>query len=150
MIKRLILYVLVVMVAIARVAPAQPSELQCLTDNIYHEAPTESYRGKVAVATVTLNRVAARGFPKSICGVVYQHSANGCQFSWTCSAQRMKKDSILYNEAADVAHRVLDTGLRELSIRNAIYFHNTHVKPRWTFDKDVRFIERIGNHLFYS
>lgn len=138
------------MVAAARIAQAQQSELQCLTDNIYYEAPAEPYRGKVAVATVTLNRVARKGFPKTICGVVYQRGSRGCQFSWTCSNRRMRKDSVLYARAEYIAHEVLDNGLREMSVKNAIYFHNTRVTPRWTLDKDVRFIERIGNHLFYS
>jgi len=47
-------------------------QLTCLAKNIFYEAPMESYRGKLAVATVTMNRVRHKQFPKTICGVVYQ------------------------------------------------------------------------------
>ena len=48
------------------------AELDCLALNIYHEARGETYQGKVAVANVTLNRVAHSKYPDSVCGVVRQ------------------------------------------------------------------------------
>jgi hypothetical protein len=47
-------------------------QIDCLADNIYHEARNEPEKGKVAVALVTLNRVEDPRFPKDICGVVKQ------------------------------------------------------------------------------
>ena len=44
-------------------------ELYCLVQNIYFEAGNQSYAGKVAVAEVTLNRVATRKYPSTICGI---------------------------------------------------------------------------------
>ena len=47
-------------------------EEKCLTDAIYYEAGNQSEIGKEAVALVIMNRVGAKGRPKSICGVVQQ------------------------------------------------------------------------------
>ena len=47
-------------------------ELDCLTRNIYWEAASEPFEGKVGVAQVTLNRVESGQFANSVCGVVHQ------------------------------------------------------------------------------
>jgi spore germination cell wall hydrolase CwlJ-like protein len=131
--------------------PAKPfkviseKELTCLAKNIFYEAPVESYEGKLAVATVTMNRVRTRGFPKTVCGVVYEKNSRGCQFSWTCGP-KTKFNPKLYAEANTVAMQVLTRGARLVSIKNALYFHNTSVKPNWGF---ARPIKQIGNHIFY-
>jgi spore germination cell wall hydrolase CwlJ-like protein len=36
---------------------ALQKELNCLTNNIFYEAESESFKGKLAVAQVTMNRV---------------------------------------------------------------------------------------------
>jgi spore germination cell wall hydrolase CwlJ-like protein len=120
-------------------------ELTCLAKNIAYEAPDESYEGKLAVATVTMNRVKSRSFPKTVCGVVYQKNPRGCQFSWTCGPRgKLEKD--IYAESRKIARAVLTKNVRLASIKNALYFHNTSVKPNWDF---ARPIKKIGNHIFY-
>lgn len=131
--------------------PAKPfkviseKELTCLAKNIAYEAPDESYEGKLAVATVTMNRVRSRSFPKTVCGVVYQKNPRGCQFSWTCGP-RGKLEKNIYAESKKIAHDVLTKNIRLVSIKNALYFHNTTVTPNWDF---ARPIKKIGNHIFY-
>lgn len=49
-----------------------------LSKLVYAEARGESYKGKVAVAAVVLNRVASASFPNTISGVVYQSGAFTC------------------------------------------------------------------------
>ena len=120
-------------------------ELICLAKNIAYEAPDESYEGKLAVATVTMNRVRSRSFPKTVCGVVYQKNSRGCQFSWTCGP-RSKLEKNIYAESKKIAHDVLTQNLRLVSIKNALYFHNTSVKPNWDFAHPIK---KIGNHIFY-
>jgi spore germination cell wall hydrolase CwlJ-like protein len=60
-------------------------QLDCLTRNIYWEAASEPFEGKVAVAQVTLNRVEDGRFANTVCGVVYQknvfYERVVCQFS---------------------------------------------------------------------
>lgn len=70
-------------------------ELECLAKNIYYEAGTEPFEGKVAVAQVTINRTKSKDFPKDICAVVYErnivYNKVICQFSWFCEAQTKVK-----------------------------------------------------------
>ena len=121
------------------------AQLTCLAKNIYYEAPNESYEGKLAVATVTMNRVKSKSFPKTVCGVVYERSKAGCQFSWTCGP-RTQFNLASFNTAKSIAHEVLTNNVRLASIKNALYFHNTSVSPKWDF---ARPIKKIGNHIFY-
>ena len=60
--------------------------LLCMTQAVYFEAGFEPVEGQQAVAQTVLNRMRHPGYPKSICGVVYEGSARGtgCQFSFTC------------------------------------------------------------------
>ena len=53
-------------------AAERTKQLECLTRNIYWESASEPFEGKVAVAQVTINRVASGKFASDICGVVYQ------------------------------------------------------------------------------
>lgn len=122
------------------------SELTCLAKNIYYEAPANSYEGKLAVATVTMNRVRSGRFPRTVCGVVYQRNSRGCQFSWTCGS-RAKFNAAVYQRAYKVAQQVLTNNIRHDKLKNALYFHNTTVNPNWTFARPV---VKIGNHIFYE
>jgi len=47
-------------------------QLDCLAKNIYHEAASEPFEGKVAVAQVTMNRAESGKFQSDVCAVVYQ------------------------------------------------------------------------------
>lgn len=121
-------------------------ELVCLAKNIAYEASDEPYEGKLAVATVTMNRVTSSRFPKTVCSVVYQRNKRGCQFSWTCATPRTLNTKI-YTDAKKIAEDVLTKNIRVVSIKNALYFHNTSIAPNWSsFAKPVK---QIGNHIFY-
>ena len=68
------------------------NDYHCLASNIYWEARNQPIIGKLAVANVTLNRVASKRYPNTICGVVTQTryypsgriDLHSCQFSWYC------------------------------------------------------------------
>jgi spore germination cell wall hydrolase CwlJ-like protein len=112
-------------------------ELHCLAQNIYHEARGEPRRGQLAVALVTLNRKKHKNYPNSICKVVYQPY----QFSWTKVKSKHKvKIPLEYYQTASQALQIKDFTF------NAIYFHNTTIKPNWK----ARRIAKIGNHVFYA
>ncbi len=115
--------------------------LNCLAKNIYYEARSESREGKIAVAHVTLNRVKAKKFAPTICGVVYQKK----QFSWTHSKKLSKIDSDLWNEAMRIAKAVINKQEPDIT-GNATYFHATRVKPRWI---GLVKTKKIGRHIFY-
>jgi spore germination cell wall hydrolase CwlJ-like protein len=126
-------------------------QLECLAMNIYREAGYEPFEGKVAVAQVTLNRVAHPAFPKDVCGVVHQKTVVMekviCQFSWHCdSAARTRPvNKEAYNESYAVAKKVLLENFRLDILKDALYYHATYVNPRWPLEK----IGKIGQHIFY-
>jgi spore germination cell wall hydrolase CwlJ-like protein len=127
-------------------------QLKCMTQNIYWEAATEPFEGKVAVAQVTLNRVEAGKWAPTVCGVVYQknvvYEKVVCQFSWFCEGNHKVKavHTPLYRECEEVAKRVLFEGFRLPSLREAYYYHADYVKPGWNKPK----LEKIGRHIFYG
>jgi len=148
----------------ARENPAQPiidSQLMCLAKNIYYEAGLESRDGMVAVAQVTINRTEDDKFPKTVCGVVNQKTKvtvvredkpavkTVCQFSWVCNTPApVRFVSDRWQTSLDVAKEVMYSGLRleNEAMAEALYFHNTHVRPNWGLER----ITRIGGHIFYS
>jgi spore germination cell wall hydrolase CwlJ-like protein len=127
-------------------------QLQCLTQNIYWEAASEPFEGKVAVAQVTLNRANHDQFPKDICQVVYQknifYNKIICQFSWYCENNHKIKPVYkpLYEESEAVAKKVLLEGFRLDGLKDAIYYHADYVNPKWRKEK----IAVIGRHIFYK
>ena len=121
-------------------------QVDCLADNIYHEAGFEPNDGKVAVALVTLNRMQDPRFPKDICGVVKQRTTSVCQFSWFCHKVSIKnKDA--YEQAKEVAVYVYANyeNLKDIT-RGALYYHADYVNPRWKLEKTTV----IGRHIFYK
>ena len=127
-------------------------QLRCLTQNIYWEAASEPFEGKVAVAQVTMNRAASGRFPADVCAVVYQkniiYSRVVCQFSWYCDGTHRVRPvhQPLYRESAEVAKKVLLEGFRLPSLKNAMYYHADYVKPGWGKTP----ITKIGRHIFYG
>lgn len=127
-------------------------QLDCLAINIYREAGYEPFEGKVAVAQVTMNRVADGRFGKDVCGVVYQRNVVMekvvCQFSWACDAVHRNRPigKEAYNESYEVAKKVLLEGFRLSVLKDAMYYHATYVNPRWPHQK----IGQIGQHIFYK
>lgn len=133
-------------------AAEQTRQLECLTRNIYWEAASEPFEGKVAVAQVTLNRMESGKFPSSVCGVVHQknvfYEKVVCQFSWYCEGNHKVKPVYkpLWRESEEVAKKVLLEGFRLPSLKNALYYHADYVNPGWKHPK----IEKIGRHIFYG
>ena len=120
-------------------------EMQCLTRNIYFESGSEPYKGKVAVAQVTLNRMNSGDYPSTICGVVHQRTNSTCQFSWVCMQGLTVRNQRLYDESHRVAYKVMIDGVRIPELKNAMFFHADYVKPRWKKKPKAK----IGRHIFY-
>ena len=131
----------------------EKKEIDCLTENIFHEAAYEPKDGKIAVGLVTLNRVKS-DFSSSVCGVVHQKTKNNsgqivCQFSWLCQSNILaaKRHEDLYNEIREIAlyvyfnHAVIDD-----ITKGAIYYHADYVSPGW---RNLKKTTKIGRHIFY-
>ena len=127
-------------------------QLECLSKNIYYEAGSEPFEGKVAVAQVTLNRVESGKFPSDVCKVVYQKNVFMervvCQFSWYCeNAGKMKPvHGPNYNESVAAAKKVLLEDFRLDGLKEALYYHADYVNPGWKKEK----VAKIGRHIFYK
>ena len=138
-----------------QVAESYNKQVDCLAKNIYYEAGSEPYEGKLAVAQVTLNRVNSGKFPSDICSVVYQKTVDQnlrtvCQFSWTCMVKELvNKNKYVWEESYLIAKRALTEPVLHDTIAesNALYFHAVYVNPGWSKTKVVK---QIGNHIFYS
>jgi hypothetical protein len=128
------------------------AQLECLARNIYHEAGSEPFEGKVAVAQVTINRAESSQFPSDICQVVYQknivYEKVFCQFSWYCEKPTAMKpmNGAIYTESMEVAKKVLLEGFRLPDLKNALYFHGDYIQPGW----NKKPVAKIGHHIFYN
>jgi spore germination cell wall hydrolase CwlJ-like protein len=128
------------------------NEVKCLADNIYHEAAYEPEKGQLAVATVTMNRVANAGYPKTVCGVVYERHLKKsndkivCMFSWTCKPRVMVHPTI-YKQIMDMARGVYFKHDRLDEVADAVLYHAVYVHPNWGTDDTL--VAQIGLHMFY-
>jgi N-acetylmuramoyl-L-alanine amidase len=130
------------------------ADLRCLAENVYFEARGEPLRGQYAVAEVTLNRVASRHFPKTVCEVVHdirwdpRRKRRIAHFSWTQLQLSLgfNPRGAAWQQAMTVATEVYD-GVHTPVVGDALFFHATTVKPYWA--KSKQRIARIGDHIFY-
>nr|WP_316569056.1 cell wall hydrolase [Neobacillus sp. YIM B06451] len=105
------------------------------------EAVGEPYAGKVAVATVVLNRVASKDFPNTVSGVVNQVS-NG-YYAFT----PVKNGSI--NKPADAeSKRAVNEALAfKGQGKGSLFFYNPKTAvSKWVFSRKTTVT--IGNHRF--
>jgi len=131
---------------------ARTQDLNCLAKNIYHEARGEPTNGQYAVAEVTMNRVASKHYPNTVCEVVYQENfdvirkRNVSAFSWTELDATSPVDRKIWKRAWRIAEEVYDEQA-EPRVEGALFYHSKNIRPRWSRGK--RRIARIGRHIFY-
>ena len=141
------------------------AEINCLALNVYHEARNESLSGKIAVILVTMNRIADKRFPNTICGVVHQgkHFLNKrdnkyypyrdrCQFSWYCDG---RTDIPKNKRAWAYSNALIEYFLKRSMLfidftEGATHYHAGYINlPRWAKNKDYIKTVTIDTHLFY-
>jgi spore germination cell wall hydrolase CwlJ-like protein len=124
--------------------------LRCMALNIYHEARGEPLQGKIAVAHVVLNRVAARQWPGKICAVIQQGGQQRryrCQFSWWCDGlSDQPKNVAAWRESLLVA-MLIRSGATDDPTKGALWYHADSVAPYWS--KIFKPRRKIGRHIFY-
>ncbi|GMR17892.1 MAG: hypothetical protein BMS9Abin33_0287 [Gammaproteobacteria bacterium] len=127
-------------------------DLTCLAMNVYHEARSEPKVGQYAVAKVTLNRVASKHYPNTICEVVYQKNWDRIRrryvsaFSWTELPPVKHFETRAWLKAWKAAKTVYDNP-DILNLNGALFYHTKSIKPRWAKQKMPA--ARIGKHIFY-
>lgn len=105
------------------------------------EAKGESYQGKVAIATVVLNRVDSPQFPNTITNVIKQVVGDSYAFSPVQNGE-------INNPASNESKRAVEEALmRNNRLHNSIYFYNPDTATDdWIRSRDV--VKTIGNHVF--
>jgi hypothetical protein len=123
-------------------------DVDCLTAAVYYEARGEPREGQAAVAQVVLNRVRDAGFPKSVCGVVYQGLASHeCQFTFACDGSTdARREPAAWDRAREVAGDAL-AGYVVNAVGGATHYHVADLGEIWG-GQMVR-IAQIGQHVFY-
>lgn len=113
-------------------------ELDLLARLVRAEAQGESFKGKVAVACVVLNRVESSKFPNTIKGVIYQRG----QF------QPVRNGAI--NKPADQdsikAVQEAISSSRNLAGASLFFYNPAAAKSRWLDSRATTVV--IGNHVF--
>jgi spore germination cell wall hydrolase CwlJ-like protein len=129
-------------------AAARAEAADCLATAALYEAGDDA-RGQKAVIQVILNRVRARGFPGTICGVVYQGYARttGCQFSFTCDGSVARRPVHRGWAAARRTARRALAGRVFADVGQATHYHANWMVPYWR-DSLIK-IARVDTHLFY-
>lgn len=130
--------------------------LECIAQNIYHEARGESLAGQLSVGLVVLNRVKDKRFPNTVCEVVYQKTklkttkTPVCQFSWVCDPLKTTTD-MAWQRSMKVAQTVYRMYANGFDITNgATHFHAEYVKPTWSTSREMVQVAQIDAHVFYK
>jgi len=109
---------------------------------VHSEAKGEPYAGKVAVATVVLNRVDHSSFPNTVKGVIYERTSNGGY-----AFSPVQNGTI--NQSADwSSKRAVEEALAFRGQGNgSLYFYNPKkTSNKWIQSRQVTVV--IGNHRF--
>jgi N-acetylmuramoyl-L-alanine amidase len=113
------------------------SDKDLLARLVRAEAESEPYAGKVAVATVVLNRVDSSQFPNTIKGVIYQSG----QFSPVSNGSINKSASAEDRRAVEEAIAFRGQG------SGSLFFYNPAIATsRWLDSRPTTIV--IGNHVF--
>jgi N-acetylmuramoyl-L-alanine amidase len=120
---------------------SKTSELQCMQCALYWEARSESSDAQFLVGETILNRVSAKQYPDSICGVVWQRK----QFSFTHDGKTdTMSDRGAINQTFSMAKEILendDYGNSEIGIETsptAMFYHDDSIDPPyWTANMTV-------------
>jgi N-acetylmuramoyl-L-alanine amidase len=108
---------------------------------VHAEAKGEPYAGKVAVATVILNRISSPLFPSTPRGVIYQIESGHYAFT------PVQNGAINQPADADSKKAVNEALAFRGQGNGSLYFYNPKTaKSRWIFSRSITVT--IGNHRF--
>lgn len=117
------------------------SDIDLLAQIVHAESKGEPYTGKVAVASVVLNRVVSPGFPDTVEGVVKQKNAFSCVVNGHIN---VSPSSDSYNAVKDAIRGVDPTN-------QALYFYNPKIATcKWMKNVSKTNVKSIGQHVFFK
>jgi spore germination cell wall hydrolase CwlJ-like protein len=128
---------------------AREQATECLATVALYEAGDDR-DGQRAVIQVVLNRVGAAGFPKTVCGVVYQgaNRKTGCQFSFSCDGSQVRRpEHDGWDQARRAARRAL-SGYVYAPVGRATHYHTDWMVPYWR--ASLVKVATVDSHIFYQ
>jgi N-acetylmuramoyl-L-alanine amidase len=122
-------------------SPISHSDKALMARLVHAEAAGEPYAGKVAVASVILNRVNSPKFPNTVPGVIYQISYGHYAFTPVANGQ--------INQPADAdSIRAVNEAIALMGQGNgSLYFYNPATSSNY-YDASRQVTVRIGHHVF--
>lgn len=116
-------------------------DIYLMAQIVYAESKGEPYEGKVAVASVILNRVLAPHFPSTVREVVLQPNAFSCVVDGYISVVPTEE---CYSAVYDAINGNDPTG-------EAVFFYNPEIATcSWMINASKSESKSIGRHLFFK
>nr|WP_243125358.1 MULTISPECIES: cell wall hydrolase [Clostridium] len=115
-------------------------DVELMSKIVSAESKGEPYEGKVAVASVILNRVAHPSFPKTVKEVIIQKNAFSC----------VRNNTVYEDPDTSCYNAVMDAIKGNDPTNNAVYFYNPKIATsNWMKNIDKTNVKTIGNHVFF-
>ena len=116
-------------------------DIDLIAKLVYAESRGEPFEGKVAVASVVLNRLLSPQFPNSIKGVIFQTNAFSC----------VRNGDIKANPDKSCYDAVYDAISGKDPTNEALFFYNPAIATcSWMKNTQKRDTKSIGNHVFFK
>lgn len=120
--------------------PITQNDIHLMAKVVYAESNCEPFEGKVAVASVILNRLKYPEFPKTVDGVVRQKGAFSCV--------RNGDINVVPDESS---YKAVSQALQGSDpTEKAVFFYNPKIATsQWMKNIKKENIRTIGNHVFF-
>lgn len=117
------------------------ADIDLMAKLVYCESRGEPFEGKVAVASVVLNRVMHPQFPNTINGVIFQKNAFSCVVNGKLEANPT-------NACYDAVYEAIRG---KDPTNEALFFYNPSIATcSWMKETSKKDTKRIGNHTFFK
>lgn len=116
------------------------SDVDLMAQTVFAESNCEPYEGKVAVASVILNRLKAKNFPNTVEKVIKQKGAFSC-------VKNGKIDVVADNSCY---RAVLDAIKGYDPTHSALFYYNPKIATcKWMKNVKKTNSKKIGHHIFF-
>lgn len=117
------------------------NDIYLMSQIVYAESKGEPFEGKVAVASVILNRVLSPSFPNSVEDVIFQPNAFSCVIN----------NEITVSPSQECFDAVYEAINGHDPTREALFFYNPEIATcTWMHGVDKTNVTPIGRHVFFS
>lgn len=121
--------------------PLTKDDIYLMSQVVYSESKGEPFDGKVAVASVILNRTTDSHFPNTIQGVITQKNAFSC-------VRNGKIESVPDNDSYNAVLKAIE-GTDPTN--EALYFYNPKIATcSWMKGVEKTGVKSIGQHVFFN